>query len=215
MTHPYVRRAWTSLLLPLLAAAAAQPAGAQDRTLKVRLHGGIVQPVASTGDYFKFGPSAGVDVGYRLGERADLLLDLDMDWFNTTDVYPTPTTNLWRYRLGIEGDLTGDTGDNTFIVKVLAGAGATTIRSHKFWLVSRQPYTFDGENINQTSLTATGGLRLGMRTPDGLTWWLSTKLNWSPINDTNQDALKELARNKLDPLGSAMSLAITLGVTLW
>jgi hypothetical protein len=214
MKRPIVRPAWVPLLF-LLALGVAQPARAQDGGLKLRLHGGIVQPVAGTGDYFKFGPSAGVDVGYPVSPRMDVVLDLDMDWFNTTDIYPTPTTNLWRYRVGIEADLLGDTGDDSFILKGLAGAGATTIRSHKFWLESRQPYTYEGENINQTSLTATGGLRLGMRTPDGLTWWLSGKLNWSPLSDLNKDALQELADNKLDPLGSAMSLAITLGVTLF
>jgi len=214
MKRPIVRPAWVPLLV-LLALAAAQPARAQDAGVKLRIHGGIVQPVASTGDYFKFGPSAGVDVGWPLSERVDAVLDLDMDWFNTTDIYPTPTTNLWRYRVGIEGALVGEPTGGSFLLKGLAGVGATTIRSHKFWLLSRQPYTYEGENINQTSLTATGGLRLGMRTPDGLTWWLSGKLNWSPLSDLNKDALQELADNKLDPLGSAMSVAITLGVTLF
>src|SRR5687768_674082 len=98
MKRPIVRPVWVPFLF-LLALAIAQPARAQDGGLKLRLHGGIVQPVASTGDYFKFGPSASVDVGYPLNERVDVMLDLDMDWFNTTDIYPTPTTNLWRYRV--------------------------------------------------------------------------------------------------------------------
>jgi hypothetical protein len=56
---------------------------------------------------------------------------------------------------------------------------------------------------------------LGVRTPDGLTWWLTGKLNWSPVNDVHKAYLKELARDELGPLGSALGLAVTLGVTLW
>lgn len=208
-----VRRSWVVLFF--LAVGAAEPAHAQLADLKGRLHGGIVQPLAKTGDYFKFGPSVGLDVAYPVGERLDVVLDLDMDWLNMTDIYPTPTTNLWRYRLGLEGDLLGDSGDARYLLKALAGAGATTVKSHQFWLASRRPYQFKGETINQTAMTATGGLRLGLRTPDEITWWLTGKLNWSPIQDTNQDALQELARNQLDPLGSALSASITLGVTLW
>src|SRR5687767_1965475 len=137
MKRPIVRPAWVPLLV-LLTLVVVQPARAQDTSVKLRIHGGIVQPVASTGDYFKFGPSAGVDVGYPLSERLDVMLDLDMDWFNTTDIYPTPTTNLWRYRVGIEGALIGEPTDDSFLLKGLAGVGATTIRSHKFWLQSRQ-----------------------------------------------------------------------------
>lgn len=208
-----VRWSWVALFC--LALVAAQPGYAQEVGIKARLHGGIVQPLASTGDYFKFGPSVGIDFAYPLSERLDVDLDLDWDYLNVTDIFPTPTTNLWRYRLGLEADLLGDSGDATFLLKALAAGGATTVRSHQFWLASRRPYTFEGETINQTAMTATAGLRLGLRTPDDLTWWLTGKLNWSPIQDTNQDALQELARNQLDPLGSALSMSITLGVTLW
>jgi hypothetical protein len=203
------------VILPFLTIATPELAQAQIGDLQLRLHGGVAAPLASTGDYFKFGPSVGVDLSYPLHERLDVNLDFFMDWFNAADIYATPTTNLWRYRAAIEGDLLGDPGDDTFILKASAGAGGTTIRSHKFWLASRRPYTFEGETINQTSVTMTGGLRFGLRTPDDITWWLTGKLDWSPIQDTNQDALRELARNQLDPLGSALSLSITLGVTVF
>jgi hypothetical protein len=211
MKRPVTGWVWIPVLF---LAAAAQPAEAQLASLKGRLHGGIVQPLASSGDYFKFGPSVGVDVAYPLSPRLDLDLNLGWDYLNTTDVYPTPTTNLWLFGVGVEAGLVG-VAVAKYMLRALAGAGATTIRSHEFWLASRRPYTFEGETINQTSLTATGGLRLGFRTPDGITWWLTSKVNWLPIKDTNQDALKELARNQLDPLGSALNASITLGVTLW
>jgi hypothetical protein len=193
----------------------ARPAHAQLGDVGVRFHAGIVQPLGTFGDYFELGPSFALDLGYPLNQRMDLKLDLDMDWINTTDVHPTPVSNLWRYRLGFETDLFGDEGASGPVLKAHVGAGGTTVRSKKFWLESRQPYTFAGETLNQTSLSASGGLRLGVHTPDGITWWLTGKLSWTPIEDTHQDALQELARNELDPLGSALSAAITIGVTLW
>jgi len=215
MSRPMVRRGWVAVLFTL-ALGIAPPLFAQDGGVEVKLHGGITQPIASTGDYFKFGPSVGVDVGYPVASRLNVMLDLDWDYLNTQDIYPTPTTNLWRYRVALEGDLLGDTGDQTFLLKLLGGVGATTMRSHEFWLASRRPYVFEGETINQTSLTATGGLRLGLRSAaDGITWWLTGKLNWLPVKDVNQDALVELARNQLDPMGSATSASVTLGVTLF
>jgi hypothetical protein len=205
-----VRQSW--LVLSLLAVGAAQPAHAQT---KARLHGGIIQPIASTGDYFRFGPSVGVDLGYPVGERLDVMLELGWDYLNMTDIYPTPTTNLWRYGLGVEADLLGDTGSEPVLLKGVVGAGATSVRSHQFWLESRQPYKYEGETINQTSLTASGGLRLGVRAQNDLVWWLTTRLTWMPVKDRNSDALVELSRNQLDPLGSALGASITLGVTLW
>lgn len=207
---------WAAVpFLLALTLGAARTAEAQDEGLNVRLHGGIVQPIGATADYFKFGPSVALDVGLPVAERVDVMLDLGWDYLNMTDVYATPTTNLWRYRLGLEADLLGDDGDATYLLAGLVEAGATTTRSHNFWLASRRPYTYEGETINQTAVAAAGGFRLGLRTPDDLTWWLTTKLNWSPIQDTNQDALQELSRNELEPLGSSMLLSVTLGVTLW
>ena len=42
-----------------------------------------------------------------------------------------------------------------------------------------------------------------------VSWWLTGKLNWLPMKDINQDALVELARNQLDPMGSALSASAT------
>jgi hypothetical protein len=214
MKRPVTRR-WVPYVFLLAAAVQAQPAQAQLSEVKARLHGGILQPIAKAGDFFEFGPSVALDMAYPLSERLDLGLDLGWDYLNAPDIYASPTTNLWRYEVGLEADLLGDTGDSRYILRALAEAGGTTVRSHEFWLASRRPYTFKGETINQTSATATGGLRLGLRTPDGLTWWLTGKMNWLPIKETNSDALVELSRNQLDAISSAMSASITIGVTLW
>lgn len=206
------------LALGVLALAIAPSADAQVggvlEDVGVRMHGGLILPTAGYGDHFNFGPSVGLDLAYPLNDRLNLGLDLDWEYVNTSDIYRTPNTNLIRYRLGLEGDVLGDEGSDMALLRGLAGVGLTTVRSSAFWIESRRPYTFEGESLNETALTATGGVRAGLRTPDGITWWLTGKLNWAPIDDLHQEALRELARNELDPLSSALSFSLTLGVTL-
>jgi hypothetical protein len=202
-------------LLAALALGSAQPAHAQDSKLSWRLHAGIAQPLASTAKYFAFGPSLGFDVRHPIKKKLSIGLDVDWDYLNTDVLYPTPVTNLWRYRAELEGNLAGDQENGRVFLSALGGVGGTTFHSHKFWLTSRpQDYNFDGDRLTQTSVTGTAGLRLGFRSPDGITWWLTGKLNVTPMNQFNKDALRELAKNKLDPLGSAMNAGIQLGVSL-
>jgi hypothetical protein len=220
--------------LPALASAlfvlllvGAQPAHAQLSTLKWRVHGGVMNAMATGDDYFSLGPSVAVDAAYPLAERVDLQLDLGWDYLNTDDTHPSPVTNLWRYRAELEGRLVGD-GESGLSVSAFGGAGLTTLYSHKFYLVSQAqkhireegvPYTYEGERLRGTSLTGTGGLRIGAHSPDGIMWWLTGKLNYMPLNQFNQDALHELSTNSVEPNGlspisSVVNFAITLGVSL-
>jgi len=195
----------------------AKPAHAQILSnLNWRLHGGIEQPLASTAHYYSFGPSLGFDVHHPLkNDKLSIGLGVDWDYLNTNVLYPTPVTNMWRYRAEFEANVAGDQQDGKVFLSAVVGAGGTTVYSHKFYLVSRpQDYTFDGDRLRQTSLTGTGGLRLGFKSPDGITWWLSGKVNVTPMNQFNKDALRELAKQKLDALGSAMNASIQLGVSL-
>lgn len=200
------------LVLLFLVLGSAPQAHAQIRDLDWRLHGGVALPLSNFGDYFKLGPTVGLDVGYPLRSSVDLKLDLDMDLINRHDFYATPRMTLWRYRVGVEADLLGDQGDDITLLRAHVGAGGTTYRSTEFWVESRP--TVEGERIAKTYFTATGGVRVGLRTGSGLIWWLSGKLNWSPINDDDSEILREAARNELGPLGSATSVAVTLGFSL-
>lgn len=209
---------YSFLLAATLVVAMAEPAQAQLSELKWRLHGGVIKPIATGSEYFSLGPSVAVDAALPLSERLDVVLDLGWDYINTDDHNPTPVTNLWRYRVELEAGLMGER-DEGLSVSAFGGAGATTLYSHKFYLASRQPYDFEGERLRGTSLTATGGLRLGMGTPDGIKWWLTAKGNWTPLNDLNQDALHEISTNRfqpqgLEPITSIMAISLTLGVSL-
>jgi hypothetical protein len=211
-------RLFSFVLAATLLLAMAQPAQAQLSELRWRLHGGVIKPLATGSEYFSLGPSVAVDAAYPLTDMLDLVVDLGWDYINTDDHNPTPVTNLWRYRVELEGTLMGER-ESGLSVHAFGGVGATTIYSHKFYLVSRQPYTFDGERLRGTSPTGTGGLRLGMGTPDGIKWWVTGKVNYNPLNDLNQDALHELSTNRfqpngLDPISSIMAVSLTLGVSL-
>jgi hypothetical protein len=211
-TERQLSRVRLVLIATLLLTATATAARGQTPQMTWGLHGGTVLPVFSFGDYFELGANAGLDVGYALQDRIDLKADLDFDLINRHKFFPTPIMRLWRYRLGLEADVLPDAGDSRVLLKAGLGVGATTVRSGEFWVESRP--TIDGERIRQTSLTGTGGLRLGFRTGSGLVWWLGGKLNWSPIADDDADTLREAARRTLDAPSAATSVAITLGFNL-
>jgi hypothetical protein len=203
----------------VLSAAVVQPAEAQLSELRWRIHGGIVQPIGGTSDYFAFGPSVGVDAGLPLNDRAAVHLEFDWNYLNTTDYYPTPVTNLWGYRATVEAALLGSEGSGPRI-NVFGGAGGTTVHSHRLYRQQNpDAWDFEGERFSQTGLTATGGVRVGVVTPDGNPWWLSLKLLWMPVSDVNQEILQDLSVNQanpngLSPLGSAMNASITIGIGL-
>lgn len=202
----------SSLLLAVLLLAAPATARAQLTELDWALKGGVALPLFSFGEYFRVGPTVGLDVGYPIRPRLDAKLDLDFDMMNRHEFYPTPVMKLWRYRVGVEADMLGDGGSDRLLLRANAGVGASTFKSSEFWLESRP--TIDGEHISKTYLTGTGGVRVGVRTDIGLIWWLGGQLNWSPVDQVNKGLLQEAARNSLSPIGSATTATITLGFNL-
>jgi hypothetical protein len=203
-------RAW---LVPLGLVLSASPARAQLQDLKWTLHGGALVPISTFGEYFgDLGATAGFGVAYPMRDRLDLTLDLALDMVTRHNYYPTPSMKIWRSMVGVDADLLGDQGNDLVLLRAGIGAGLASLRTPQFWVESRP--TIEGEKISKTSLGATGGIKLGLRTGSGLIWWLGGKLNWAPIDDTNGTTLRESARNLFDPPGAATSLTITLGFNL-
>jgi hypothetical protein len=198
-----------SFLLVCLVVGTALPVRAQ---LRWALEGGVAVPMFSFGEYFEYGPTVGLDVAYPVMPRLDAKLDLDLDVINRHEFYPLPVIKLWRYRVGVEADVLGDSGSDRLLLRTGAGVGASTFRSSEFWVESRP--TIDGQRITKTYFTATGGMRVGVRTGVGLVWWLGGQLNWSPVDEANGGLLEEAARHSLSPIGSATSATITLGFNL-
>lgn len=192
--------------------AAAPPAHAQIGDLKFGLDGGVVLPISAAGKYFELGPTVGLDVAYPVHDRLDLKLDVDLDVLNRNQYYPVPDIRFWRYRVGVEAGLYGDREDGPVIVRGYVGVGGTTFKSTEFWVEARP--TINGERIAETTLTGTGGLRLGVRTGSGLVWWLGGMLNWAPLSEGDKKVLGELTRNQLGPISSLTSATVTLGFNL-
>ena len=146
--------------------------------------------------------------------------DLDMHYRvdDFTDPWRTPQTILMLH----------GNAESGVSLSAFGGGGITLVRSHKFYLVSQQakhiaeegvPYNYEGEHLGGNAPTATGGLRIGLHSPDGIAWWLTGKLNWTKLNQFNQDALHELSTNRfepkgLDPISSVLGFALQLGVSL-
>lgn len=210
MVPRIVRRGWiVAVVLVLMGTSPvhAQIGSVNLGDLHTRISSGVSLPVGTYGDYFAFGPNFGLDVGYPLGDRLQVLLDLDLDFLNDGATY-APDGKAWRYRLGLQGDLIG--GDGARLTGHL-GAGATTVRTDE--LVFRDDIT-RSERISGTRFTGTGGLRFGIETPDGLTWWLGADLNWSPVPDEDAQLLREVLLDDLEPLDSETTVGISLGFSL-
>lgn len=210
MAPRLVRRSSVVLLFLAVASVTSAQAQERERDFSVRFQSGVTMPVGDFDRFFRFGPSFGVDVVYPLRDRLDALLDLDLDIVNKHAVYPTPRSRLWRYRLGLEGDLLGERS-GSLALKAYGGAGLTTFRSERFFVEARpdEPADFD-----RTYLTGTGGLRLGFGAGAGLRGWLSGEYNWTLADEDDTRILSEAARNEVPAFGSASSVGVTLGFSL-
>lgn len=210
MISRIVRRGWIAALVLVLTGSSpahGQVGNVSLGDLDTRISSGVSLPVGTYGDYFGFGPNFGLDVAYPLNDRLHVLLDLDLDFLNEGASY-VPDGKAWRYRLGLQGDLIG--GDGARLTGHL-GAGATTVRTDE--LVFTDDAT-RSEKISGTRFTGTGGLRLGLETEDGLTWWLGADLNWSPAPDEDARLLREVSLAELEPLDSETTVGISLGFSL-
>lgn len=207
------RLVWRSLVVLLFVTLGAAPdAEAQQLDARLddvtaRFQSGVAYPVGGFGDFVDPGPTFGVDLGYPVRDRLDLMLNLDLDLVRKHDIYAVPDMRLWRYQLGTEADLLGR---RTSDVRVLGyvGAGATSFSSETFY-----PGT-DPQKFSNTYFTGTGGLRLGLETSPGFRWWLNGELNWSPVDEEDTEVLSQAARNELKAFGSATNVAFTIGFSV-
>ena len=113
-------------------------------------------------------------------------------------------------------------------VRPFAGVGAVYFHTKDFQVDGSTPAdrstwsNFDRrmypgylEKIETTLFTGVGGVRLGLDAGDNVTWWLSSKLTWSPVGDEEVATLKRVPLAKeLGTFGSATNFDLTLGLTI-
>lgn len=211
MCTSFLRWSWlryTWIFVPLVALSTPPPAEAQFTDVDLRYKAGLVVPVGDFGEFFSVGPSFGVDVGYPLGDRLDVILGLNWDRVTSGEVN-VPRTDRLRYRAGIEAGLVGGPMSTVRLGGHL-GAGATSSWSDDF--IGNQP----GEplsTLSQTDFTGTGGLRLALQFDPGVIWWLSGDFNWSPTSEADTQILSDATFNALAPYSSATDVSVTLGIS--
>lgn len=225
MRAPAVSFSWVVLLL--LALSAAPPAQAQLSELAVRLHSGLVMPFGAFGGFYDPGVSVAVDAAVPVRERVDVVVDMGLDYINSQKGTYVPDTHLWRMQVELEGDLVGGR-DATLRIRPFAGVGAVYFHTKDFQVDGSTPAdqstwsnfdkrTYPGylEKIEKTYFMGTGGIRLGLDAGDSVTWWLSSKLTWSPVGDAEVATLKRVPLGKeLSSFGSATNMDLTLGLTI-
>ena len=88
-SDPNFRQNWNGgVVNPGGIQASPFPAGGCDYRRLQCLHGGVMNSLAVSRQYFRMGPSVAVDVAHPIGPRVDVQLDLGWDYLNTDDTHP-------------------------------------------------------------------------------------------------------------------------------
>ena len=185
--------------------ALAHPAQAQMSNLDFSVHVGAAMPIGKVGDYFNAGPAFRVDVGRAFKNDMSLILDLGADHLSAQDATYVPRTNLWRYQIEVAKQLRGA---DSFSLMPYVGGGATVYRSAEY------QNGLSPDHFDHTYPTGTVGTRLGLKASEGLTWYLSGELNWSPIAKADAQQLSDASRMNLPTFGSTTTGVVTLGFNL-
>jgi hypothetical protein len=225
MSSSAASRSW--IVVALLALGIASPARAQLSEVGVRLHSGLAMPFGDFGGFYDPGIAVGVDLAYPLRERIDVVLDLGLHYLNSQSGTYVPDTHLWRYQVGLEGDLLGD-ATSRIRVRPFGGVGAVRFRTKDFQIEGATPadrstwtnkerrnYPGPLFRIAKTYLSGTGGLRLALDAGDSVTWWLSGQADWTSVGESAVDLLQKVPlADELGSFGAATSTAITLGISI-
>lgn len=116
------RNHWTLMLIALAVSAAKAEAQA---ALEVR--GGINVPTFDITDAAKAGPSVGVGLNYKVGQRMWLIGDADFGFHSGADLAgggSGPDVNVYHYIAKVGYEVVG--GDSPLTIVLNAGAGAMT-----------------------------------------------------------------------------------------
>ena len=174
--------------------------------LDLRANAGMTYPVGAFAEYFTPGPSFSLDVIHPLLPRMDLVLDLGIDKTNNQGGTYIPDATMWRYQLGVEGDLWGR--EDGFRVRPYLTAGAAGLRTREFSVgASNLQHSF-----SETYPAGTAGIRFAIPTDQGLVWWLSGEFNWARADEADVQILRNAAQRKVEPFTAATYFSFSIGL---
>jgi hypothetical protein len=192
----------------LFVAATVQGATAQLGNLGVTPYTGISVPFGNLADYSKPGLSMGLQVEYPLLDGFDITLNADRDQMSA-QAPGIPTLFLWRYQAGLESALIGRSS-STWALRGQLGVGATSFRSREFYPNQASAKA----QFEKTYFTGTAGLELVLGTRSNVHGFLASRLNWTPMKEADTDLLRSGALVAVDPLKSAITVPVTLGLRI-
>ena len=211
----------------VLALGATGEVEAQASSLYIDGHLGVTFPVGQFSEYVQVGPTMGVQVGYPLSERLDLLVSWDVDILNPNYDHHTPWMRVFRYGGGVQANLL-DAEATSWRVAARATAGLGSFRSRSFY-IDGSPGT-PPELVNkfhkfsETYFSGSGGLQIGYDTGGRASGYIAGDIHWARVND--EEALLPLRVVKgsprggprtvvpLEPFSSAVTVHITVGFKL-
>ncbi|MBM4182838.1 MAG: hypothetical protein FJ207_01280 [Gemmatimonadetes bacterium] len=198
------------LVAGTLSISAATGAEAQLGDVAAAFYGGMAFPVGEFADYATAGVTGGVEVEMPILDPVDIVARGELEHLNG-GVPGMPDVTLWRYQAGVSADLLGQP-DESWGLKGFLGAGGATLRSGAFYVPGGGP---DLQSVGQTSLTGTAGLELVFGASSPIHGYLGARLQWMRLNRDDMESLGTASLGgPLDPIESAISLPVTLGLRI-
>jgi hypothetical protein len=119
-------------------------------------------------------------------------------------------TQLWKYQVGVEADLLGALSDD-FGVRLFGLVGGSSMESDPFLTEDDVACPAVYNELMETYLAGSGGLRFGFGLSSILSGWLTGQLNWTPADENRRLILRQAANETLEPLGSTTTPSVRLG----
>ena len=201
----------TALALCVLALLAVSDARAQ---LSWSFEAGVAHPAGTFADYFDLGPTVGVEAGYPLRERVDLVVGAHFDHYNGHSYFGLPNVNLWRFQAGVLADLLGN--PDSWSVEARLSAGGSNLRSQREFYLESSTFgvDLDAREFARTSMTGSAGVRLRFGGQSRLNGFVGLSGYWANLGEDATEELRLTEPDALDPLGAAMGYAISAGFTV-
>lgn len=174
--------------------------------------GGLGIPVGDLGDVVNTGPAIGGGIGFFLGPRTVLRLDVDYQDLNEQDFDLAepfdsgPGIQLLSYTGGLEFLLTEPASTGATVTANI-GAGGTSFESDEFPTVDDELTEF-----SESYFTAVGGLKLGADLVENVTLFASGQYYVIFADEDDTDVFALFREDDPEGFDTVSSIPLTLGL---